>query len=165
LDRIHDGKVGNEPLLTPQDETFSILCFENYYQQWEKDFQIEADHPKKSSLRPTKKTSFHPLIPACRNGGRDHQIWSWLGDKIHQLQGGFSIVQWMDHCRQGTVQEIVKIHHPWSQQTHYSCQRGAGHYYQVRLKNGVQKPVMQNTSKPRREHEWVNNFGQNFLVG
>jgi hypothetical protein len=44
---IHDGKVGNEPLLTPQDETFAILCFENYYRQWERDFQIKADHPKK----------------------------------------------------------------------------------------------------------------------
>jgi hypothetical protein len=30
---IHDGKVGDEPLLTPQDETFAFLCFENYYRQ------------------------------------------------------------------------------------------------------------------------------------
>jgi hypothetical protein len=65
---IHDGKVGDEPLLTPQDETFAFLCFKNYYRQWEKDFQIKAKHPKKSSLRPTQKTSFPPLIPDFLKG-------------------------------------------------------------------------------------------------
>jgi hypothetical protein len=49
--RIHYGKVGNEPLLTPQDETFAILCFENYYRQWEKDFVIKAKHPKKKLVK------------------------------------------------------------------------------------------------------------------
>jgi hypothetical protein len=45
---IHDKKVGDEPLLsTPaqEDETFAILCFENYYWQWEKDFKIKAKQP------------------------------------------------------------------------------------------------------------------------
>jgi hypothetical protein len=27
---IHDGRVGNEPLLTPQDGTSAFLCFKNY---------------------------------------------------------------------------------------------------------------------------------------
>jgi hypothetical protein len=123
---IHDGKVGDEPLLTPQDETFAILCFKNYYCQWEKDFHItKAKHPQKKLVVP-------PLIPTllkwglCQNEVSDHQNLRWLGDKIHQLHGQFSIVQWMDQCRQGTVQEIVETRQVWLQQTHYSCQRSVG---------------------------------------
>jgi hypothetical protein len=129
---IHDGKVGDEPLLTPQDETFAFLCFENYYRQWEKDFQIKAKHPKKKLVKAKQKDFVPPTNPRIvargygRNGDRDRQIWSWLGDEIQKLQGRFSIVQWMDQCRQGTIQEIVETHQAWSQQTDYSCQRGAG---------------------------------------
>jgi hypothetical protein len=57
---IHDGKVGDEPLLTPQDETFAFLCFENYYRQWEKDFQIKAKHPKKKLIKANQKDFIPP---------------------------------------------------------------------------------------------------------
>jgi hypothetical protein len=57
---IHDGKVGDEPLLTPQDETFAILCFENYYRQWEKDFKIKAKHPKKKLVKANQKDFVPP---------------------------------------------------------------------------------------------------------
>jgi hypothetical protein len=62
--RIHDGKVRDEPLLTPQDETLAIiLCFENYYRQWEKDFQIKADHPKKKLIKAKEKEFVPPINP------------------------------------------------------------------------------------------------------
>jgi hypothetical protein len=65
--RNGDGKVGDETLLTPQDETFAFLCCENYYRQWDRDFQIKAKHPKKKLVK-AKKTSFPPLIPAFLQG-------------------------------------------------------------------------------------------------
>jgi hypothetical protein len=65
---IHDGKVGDEPLLTPQDETFAILCFENYYWQWEKDFKIKAKHPKKKLVKAKQKDFVPPLIPELLQG-------------------------------------------------------------------------------------------------
>jgi hypothetical protein len=70
---IHDRKVvGDEPLPTPQDETFAILCFENYYRQWEKDFQIKAKHPKKKLVKANQKDFVPPttsdVIPAFLQG-------------------------------------------------------------------------------------------------
>jgi hypothetical protein len=60
---IHDGAIGDEPLLTPQDETFAILCFQNCYRQWENDFQIKADHPKKKLVKAKKKDFVPPTDP------------------------------------------------------------------------------------------------------
>jgi hypothetical protein len=62
---IHDRRVvGDEPLLTPpQDETFAFLCFENYYRQWEKDFQIKAKHPKKKLVKANQKDFVPPTNP------------------------------------------------------------------------------------------------------
>jgi hypothetical protein len=57
---IHDGKVGDEPLLTPQDETFAFLCCKNYYRQWEKVFQIKAKHPKKKRMKAKQKDFIPP---------------------------------------------------------------------------------------------------------
>jgi hypothetical protein len=58
--RILDGKVGDEPLLTPQDETFAG--------NGKRIFRSRQITSKRSSLRPTKKTSYPPLIPSFLQG-------------------------------------------------------------------------------------------------
>jgi hypothetical protein len=66
---IYDGKVGDEPLLTPQDETFAFLCCENYYRQWERDFKIKAKHPKKKLVKANQKDFVPPTDPRLLERG------------------------------------------------------------------------------------------------
>lgn len=60
---IYDGQVGGEPLLTPQDEAFALLCMENYSKQWENDFKLQLEHPGKNIQRADKKKFVMPTDP------------------------------------------------------------------------------------------------------
>lgn len=60
---IHDGKLGDTFLLTPQDEAFAMLCMENYYKQWAMDFTAMTDHPTKKLVKADSKKYTPPNDP------------------------------------------------------------------------------------------------------
>jgi hypothetical protein len=69
----------------------------------------------------------------------------------------------MARC-QNTQPHIVETHQAWSQQTHYSCQRGTGLCPRSHLKWGNRsQPCWIPPSQQESRNRW-NNFGRNFLV-
>jgi hypothetical protein len=139
---IHDGRVGDEPLLTPQDETFAILCFENYYRQWEKDFQIKAKHPKKKLVKANQKDFVPPTNPCTLARGyveTEAEIIKF-GDgwetKYTNSKAGSALCSGWTSAGKAQYKKLLK-HIKRGRNKPTTPAKEALVYAQVRLKNGV----------------------------